>query len=161
MRSWQAPSNYWKSTAQPLIKSAASATALTILRQFVAAKLDLNHRPMAKITQLTKAPCLTLFVPKDHSLNNHKPAIALDHHLYNHLKDCWVQQSSKLQPHITLQVSTTHEDYGSLGFKLPRLPCTIPLSLMADTGCRSIQVTVDACCQQWHSDPRGCYTLLL
>ena len=41
-----------KRTTQLLIKSVTSVTALTILRQFVAAKFDLNHRPTVKIPKL-------------------------------------------------------------------------------------------------------------
>ena len=41
-----------KRTTQLLIKSVTSVTALTILKQFVAAKFDLNHRPTVKIPKL-------------------------------------------------------------------------------------------------------------
>ena len=44
--------------------------------------------------------------------------ISLDHHLYNHLNDCWVQRSS--QPFITLMATAHPEDYIALGYKPPK-----------------------------------------
>ena len=42
--------------------------------------------------------------------------IHLDHHLYNHLKDRWIRQSSKPHPFLTLTVTAHPEDYTALGY---------------------------------------------
>ena len=43
--------------------------------------------------------------------------ISLDHHLYHHLSDCWIQQSSHTQPFVTLTGTVHPNDYVVLGFK--------------------------------------------
>ena len=68
----------------------------------------------------------------------HTHTIALDHHIYNELNDCWIKQPSKPQPYITLTAACHPEDYTDLGFK----PTTtrskeIEVSAMAETGCQS------------------------
>ena len=36
--------------------------------------------------------------------------ISLDHHLYNHLNDCWIQQASQQQPFLTFTITMyTHK----------------------------------------------------
>jgi hypothetical protein len=37
-----------------------------------------------------------------------KTPIALDHHLYNHLNDCWVRQASKPQPFVSHTAAALH-----------------------------------------------------
>ncbi|KAK3731812.1 hypothetical protein QZH41_007627 [Actinostola sp. cb2023] len=65
-------------------------------------------------------------------------AITLDHHLYNHLNDCWVRKTSQPQPFLTLTASIYPDDYTALGFKpISQQPQSIQLSAMADTGCQS------------------------
>ena len=49
-------------------------------------------------------------------------AIALDHHLYNHLRDQWVRKPSKSQPLLTLNATVHPADYQALGFTLPTAP---------------------------------------
>lgn len=69
-----------------------------------------------------------------------KGVISLDHHLYCHLTDPWVQQPSKPQPFITLTASAHLEDYTALGYKppTPKSQLTpVQLSAMANTGCQS------------------------
>ena len=64
--------------------------------------------------------------------------ISLDHHLYNHLNDCWVRQTSQPQPFISLKTTIHPDDYKALGFKpIVHKPKTTQLSAMADTGCQS------------------------
>ena len=64
--------------------------------------------------------------------------IHLDHHLYNHLKDRWIRQSSKPHPFLTLTVTAHPEDYTALGYNpINPQPKTITISAMADTGCQS------------------------
>lgn len=70
--------------------------------------------------------------------NNHKSSIALDHHLYNHLRDQWVRQPSKSQPFLTLTATAHPDDYQALGFQLTNTHIkSVKLSAMADTGCQS------------------------
>ena len=65
-------------------------------------------------------------------------AIALDHHLYNHLRDQWVRKPSKSQPLLTLNATVHPADYQALGFTLStNPPKPAPISVMADTGCQS------------------------
>ncbi|KAK3731603.1 hypothetical protein QZH41_004849 [Actinostola sp. cb2023] len=64
--------------------------------------------------------------------------ITLDHHLYNHLNDCWVRKTSQPQPFLTLTASIYPDDYTALGFKpISQQPQSIQLSAMEDTGCQS------------------------
>ena len=42
-------------------------------------------------------------------------AIALDHHLYNHLRDQWVRKPSKSQPLLMLNTTVHPADYQALG----------------------------------------------
>ena len=44
-------------------------------------------------------------------------SITLDHHLYHHLSDCWVQQSSQPKLFVTLIAMAHPDDYTTLGFK--------------------------------------------
>ena len=70
-----------------------------------------------------------------------KHVITLDHHLYNHLNDRWVRQTSKPQPLLT--AVTRPDDYTALGFKLATSqPKTIRRSAMADTGCQSCLASI-------------------
>ncbi len=64
--------------------------------------------------------------------------IALDHHVYSELNDCWIRQPSKPQPYVTLTVTCQPEDYVALGFEpTTTRKQTIKVSAMADTGCQS------------------------
>ena len=68
----------------------------------------------------------------------HTHTIALDHHIYNKLNDCWIKQPSKPQPYITLTAACQPEDYTALGFKpTTKRSKEIEVSAMADTGCQS------------------------
>ena len=69
--------------------------------------------------------------------------IALDHHLYNNMNDCWVRRASKLQPHISLNVSIHPQDYEALGYNpVTATPKSMQLPAMADTGCQSCLVSL-------------------
>ncbi|CAB4033724.1 Transposon Ty3-I Gag-Pol poly [Paramuricea clavata] len=64
--------------------------------------------------------------------------ISRDHHLYNQLNDCWVRQSSKPQPFITLATTVCPEDYKTFGMTPPEIPRRrLQIPVMADTGCQS------------------------
>ena len=64
--------------------------------------------------------------------------ISIDHHLYNALNDCWVRQSSKPQPFITLTTTFCPEDYRALDATRPEIPRRqLQIPAMADTGCQS------------------------
>ena len=64
--------------------------------------------------------------------------MTIDHHLYNPLNDCWICQSSKPQPFITLTTTLCPKDYESFGITPPNVrQKTIPIPAMADTGCQS------------------------
>ncbi|CAB4041678.1 Hypothetical predicted protein, partial [Paramuricea clavata] len=64
--------------------------------------------------------------------------ISIDHHLYNQLNDCWVRQSSKPQPFITLATTVCPEDYKTFGMTPPEIPRRrLQIPVMADTGCQS------------------------
>ncbi|KAK3726306.1 hypothetical protein QZH41_012738, partial [Actinostola sp. cb2023] len=76
--------------------------------------------------------------PAPAKIKAHMHAISLDHHLYNHLNDHWVQQASEPQPFITLTATIHPDDYTTLGFKpVAPQPKATQLSAMADTGCQS------------------------
>ena len=67
-----------------------------------------------------------------------KTPIALDHHLYNHLNDCWVRQASKPQPFVSITATICPEDYKTFGLALPTTRCkAVDIPAMADTGCQS------------------------
>lgn len=72
---------------------------------------------------------------------SHSPrenAITLDHHLFHHLSDCWVQQSSQSQPFVTLTAIVHPDNYAALGFKAVTFkPMKTQLSAATDTGCQS------------------------
>lgn len=70
-------------------------------------------------------PCL---IPYVHSL---------DHHLYNHLSDTWIKQTSKPQPFTNLTVRAMPEDFEHFGFRLNSIPKAVTVPCMADTGCQS------------------------
>ena len=61
-------------------------------------------------------------------------AIAIDHHLYDHLSDTWIKKSSRPQPFINLSIRVSSDDYSALGFTLPRQTKPVVLPAMADTG---------------------------
>jgi len=63
--------------------------------------------------------------------------IRLDHHLYSHLCDRWIKQSSKAQPFIKLTTTLHPDDYEALGYSLSIPQSTAILPAMADTGCQS------------------------
>ena len=64
--------------------------------------------------------------------------ISIDHHLYNALNDCWVRQSSKPQPFITVTTTFCPEDYRALGATPPEIPRRqLQIPAMADTGCQN------------------------
>ncbi len=64
--------------------------------------------------------------------------ISIDHHLYNALNDCWVRQTSKPQPFITLTTSVYPEDYKTFGMNPPAIQRKrLRIPAMADTGCQS------------------------
>ena len=64
--------------------------------------------------------------------------IALDHHLYNNLNDCWVRQASKPQPYVKLTATLCPEDYSAFGLPAPSSRGkSINTAVMADTGCQS------------------------
>jgi hypothetical protein len=64
-------------------------------------------------------------------------SVVLDHHLYNNMCDRWFRQPSKVQPFVTLRVSTHNADYQSLGFTMTSPPSSCTIQGMADTGCQS------------------------
>ena len=69
--------------------------------------------------------------------------ISLDHHLYNHLNDCWVRKTSQPQPFVTLTATIHPDDYTALGFKpVSQQSKSIRLSAMADTGCQSCLASI-------------------
>ena len=81
---------------------------------------------------------------------NHAPVrkstIALDHHLYDHLNNCWTRQASQTQPFITLKVTTCPEDYQTLGLPKPTFTHkSIWASVMADSGCQSCLTRYEIC----------------
>ena len=70
-------------------------------------------------------------------------SLRYDHHLYNHLNDRWIRQTSKRQSFLTLTTTTRPDDYTALGFKLATSqPKTIRRSAMADTGCQSCLASI-------------------
>ena len=64
-------------------------------------------------------------------------AITLNHHTYSNLRNRWTREPSRPQPFITLMVSVRTEDYHNLGFSLSAGTRSLPLPIMADTGCQS------------------------
>ena len=93
-------------------------------------------------TDTLKAPSSTVYAAcsGDHAATY---GIALDHHLYNNMNDCWVRRASKPQPHISLNVSIHPQDHEALGYKpVTATPKSIQLSAMADTGCQSCLVSL-------------------
>ena len=65
-------------------------------------------------------------------------ATTLDHHLYLHLSDGWVQQSSQPQLFVSVTAMIYPDDYASLRFKaVTSKTVRTQLSAMADTGCQS------------------------
>ena len=69
--------------------------------------------------------------------------ISLDHHLYNHLNDCWVRKTSQPQPFLTLTATIHLEDYTALGFKpVSQQSKSIRLSAMVDTGCQNCLASI-------------------
>lgn len=79
----------------------------------------------------------TLCVLTSHLYQGKSQAIALDHHLYNHLTETWNKQDSKPQPFINLTVRVSQDDYTDLGRTLGCTPNTVTIPCMADTGCQS------------------------
>ena len=71
--------------------------------------------------------------------NHHgaRQGFSLDHHIYDNLCDCWVRQSSKPQPYITVHVSVSAEDFTDLRYQLSSTPTSATLPAMSDTGCQS------------------------
>ena len=68
----------------------------------------------------------------DHGRQMH--TIALDHHVYSELNDCWIRQPSKPQPYVTLTITCQPEDYVALGFEpTTTRKRTIKVSAMDDT----------------------------
>ena len=71
--------------------------------------------------------------------------VMLEHHLYDHLQDCWTRKSSLPQPYVDLHITAAREDYEALGFLPPSTGVrgsTLPV--MADTGCQSSLAGVQA-----------------
>jgi len=64
-------------------------------------------------------------------------SMSLDHHLYNHLSDTWIQKSSKPQPFVNLTIGTSQGDYERLGYNLNTKTRPGRIACMADTGCQS------------------------
>ena len=71
-------------------------------------------------------------------------SIILDHHLYNNICDRWMQQASRPQPFIKLDICVVEEDYKDLGFELKIRTRPLSLSAMADTGCQSCLIGIGA-----------------
>ena len=71
-------------------------------------------------------------------------SIILDHHLYNNICDRWMQQASRPQPFIKLDICVVEEDYKALGFELKIRTRPLSLSAMADTGCQSCLIGIGA-----------------
>ncbi|ELT96981.1 hypothetical protein CAPTEDRAFT_217178 [Capitella teleta] len=64
-------------------------------------------------------------------------SVSLDHHLYDHLCDTWINCRSKPQPYISLTVSVHPEDFKTLGHPTSLKHRSTSLLAMADTGCQS------------------------
>lgn len=72
-----------------------------------------------------------------HTTSKKNPLI-LSHHLFDDIQQSWMKRSSQPQPFIDLQVSSSYNDYDTLGFShLGKDVRGTTLKVMADTGCQS------------------------
>ena len=64
--------------------------------------------------------------------------LILSHHLFDDIQQSWTRRSSQPQPFIDLQITSSRNDYDTLGFSHmgKEVRCTT-LKVMADTGCQS------------------------
>ena len=64
--------------------------------------------------------------------------LILSHHLFDDIQQSWTRRSSQPQPFIDIQITSSRNDYDTLGFSHmgKEVRCTT-LKVMADTGCQS------------------------
>ena len=73
------------------------------------------------------------------SLTGDRPLfLALDHHQYNNISNCWVCQSSKPEPFIRLSDALLPKDYKALEFSPVNRSSPITVKSMTNTGCQRI-----------------------
>ena len=72
-----------------------------------------------------------------HTTSKRNPLI-LSHHLFDDIQQSWMRRSSQPQPFIDLQITSSFNDYDTLGFSHlgKDVRCTT-FKVMADTGCQS------------------------